>query len=145
MDNNIWTVLTPVLVALGGALAAIITVVGTQLAVKVRKWFDAKYGKENMEVAISIAEVVVGAVEEQAKKYGWDSQEKLNQAIERLRLFLENRKIYFTSDEMQQLVESALQLMREVWNSYKKGEVCIPPEATKPIIPDPEKIEESNG
>lgn len=100
---------------IGMIITAIIVPILTWLGKKLSDWLNLKLGAEKRKQAIEIAKIIVDGVEQIAKKAGWDSQEKLNQAIANLRAWGEKNGIKYTDEQWRFIIEQAVFALDSFW------------------------------
>lgn len=124
MGDNIWvTIMTnPAVVA--GIISLFTTALGW-LAFKLRGWLEARMGKEKLQTAISMAEVIASGIEQVAGKFGWDSDQKLDQAVTRLRDWARKHGIVYTEDQWKMIVERTVLALSKTWCILKEPQAKI--------------------
>ena len=107
---------------IGIIITAIIVPVLTWLGSQVRSWLNLKIGSEKRKQAIEFTKIVVEGVEQIAKNLGWDSQEKLNQALAKLRAWGEKNGIKYTDEQWKIIIEHAVYALNSFWSEVEADE-----------------------
>lgn len=118
MEDNVWVAIftNPAVVA---GIVGILTTVLAWLGVKLRAWLEARLGKERLQSALMMAEVVASGVEQVSNKFGWDSKTKFEQATTRLREWAKKQGITYSDDQWQMIVERTVLALSKVWSGLK--------------------------
>lgn len=105
--TNFWvTVFTnPVVI---GAIVSIIGILLGYVGKLINKWLKVKMGLHDFEAAVEIAKIIVEGVQQMAKKYGWDSKAKFDQAMVQLRTWGSQHGIKYTDEQWESIVEQAV-------------------------------------
>ena len=105
--TNFWvTVFTnPVVI---GAIVSIIGILLGYVGKLINKWLKVKMGLHDFEAAVEIAKIIVEGVQQMAKKYGWDSKAKFDQAMIQLRTWGSQHGIKYTDEQWESIVEQAV-------------------------------------
>jgi hypothetical protein len=127
MDNNVWVAIFTSPAVVAGIIGLATTVLG-YLAVKLRSWLEARLGKEKLQSAIMMTEVIASGVEQVAGRFGWDSKSKLDQAVSRLREWAKKQGIIYTDEQWQMIVERTVLALSKTWQELK-GSTSISLEA----------------
>jgi len=102
---DIWEFLAP---ALESVLAGVATLVVSTLGLYLRNWLVARIGQEKLIMSGDIARAAVLAVEQQAKKYGWDGESKKAEAIQLVDAWLTQHGIDIDEARVLALIEAAV-------------------------------------
>ncbi len=119
MEDSIWVAIFTHPAVVAGVIGLVTTVLAW-LGVKLRSWLETKLGKERLQSAIMMAEVIASGVEQVASKFGWDSKAKFEQAVSRLREWARKQGIAYTDDQWQMIVERTVLALAKVWQDLKK-------------------------
>lgn len=121
MENtNIWAQIfgNPAVV---GIIITVVTTILTYLAAKLKTWLDAKVGKEKVAQALTMAEIIASGVEQMASQMGWDSQQKFDEALARLRDWAGKHGIKYSDLDWEAIIERTVLAMSCVWKTLKNG------------------------
>jgi hypothetical protein len=120
MEDNVWVTIFTNPAVVAGLISFMTTALGW-LAFKLRSWLEARMGREKLQTAITMAEVIASGVEQVAGKFGWDSNAKLNQAVTRLREWAKKHGISYTDDQWNMIVERTVLALAKTWNMLKNS------------------------
>lgn len=88
------------------ALMTLLTLAIPALFLYARQWLLTKTDAITIANTINLVRAVVLAVEQEASHYGWDSDEKKQQAIEKAEAVLLSHGIVLDLDQLADLIES---------------------------------------
>ncbi|MBP7732680.1 MAG: hypothetical protein KA140_02815 [Caldisericia bacterium] len=125
MEDNVWVAIFTNPVVVAGLISLVTSALGW-LAFRLKSWFEARMGKEKLQTAITMAEVIASGVEQVAGKFGWDSNAKLDQAVSRLREWAKTHGITYTDDQWKMIVERTVLALTKTWSVLKDS-------ASKPV------------
>lgn len=120
MEDNVWVAIftNPAVVTV---LISLVTSALGWLAYKLKTWLQARMGREKLQTAITMAEVISSGVEQIASKFGWDSNAKLDQAVSRLREWAKSHGITYTDDQWKMIVERTVLALAKTWSVLKES------------------------
>lgn len=118
METNIWVQIfsNPVVV---GAILTILTTVLSYLAARFKNWLDAKIGKEKVAQALTMAEIIASGVEQMASQMGWNSEQKFQEALDRLRDWARRQGINYSDADWEIIIERTVLALSAVWKTLK--------------------------
>lgn len=102
---DVWEILTPIL---ENVLAGVATLAIGAISYYLRAWLLARIGQENLTMATAIVRAAVLAVEQESIKYGWDSDEKKEQATQIVQIWLNENGIQLDASRVAEAIESAV-------------------------------------
>ena len=100
-------------------LMAVINLVILGLGYLGAKWAKANVSQKNMDLALNIAAVVVGAIEQLAAAGKIDYKQKMEMAIQMARNQAAKWGLTFTDDQWKALLESAVKAMKDAGEEIK--------------------------
>lgn len=118
MGDSIWIAIFTNPAVVAGIISLLATALGW-MALKLRNWLEARMGKEKLQTAITMAEVISTGIEQVAGKFGWDSDAKLDQAVTRLREWARKHGIVYTDDQWKMIVERTVLALSKTWGMLK--------------------------
>lgn len=98
------------------ALMTLLTLAIPALFIYVRQWLLTKTDAGTIANTVNLVRAVVLAVEQEAKAYGWDADEKKLQAIEKAEAMLRAHGLALDLDQLSDLVESLVYDELNRWN-----------------------------
>lgn len=106
-ETNFWiTIFTnPVVI---GTIISVIGLLLGYVGKLINKWVKVKMGLHDFESAVEIAKIIVEGVQQMAKKYGWDSKAKFEQAMVQLRTWGVQHGMKYTDEQWESIVEQAV-------------------------------------
>ncbi|HPL89905.1 MAG TPA: phage holin, LLH family [Caldisericia bacterium] len=102
-------------------LVAILCTVLGWVAVKLRLYLMSKLGKEKLDRALEMAEIVATGVEQMAERLGWSSKEKFDEAQQKLKGWAKSCGISFTDAQWESIIEKTVLELSGVWKQLKSG------------------------
>lgn len=132
-ETNIWVQIfaNPAVV---GIIITVVTTILTYMAAKLKTWLDTKVGKEKVAQALTMAEIIASGVEQMASQMGWDSQQKFDEALGRLRDWAGKQGIKYSDSDWEAIIERTVLAMSCVWKTLKNGKCDYPEGGNLPPI-----------
>jgi hypothetical protein len=124
MEDNVWVAVFTNPAVVAGIIGLVTTILGW-CAVKLRSWLEARLGREKLQSALMMTEVIVSGIEQIASKFGWDSKTKLDQAIGRLREWAGKQGIKYTDEEWKMIVERTVLALSKTWQELKNSKPSV--------------------
>ncbi|NLI39800.1 MAG: hypothetical protein GX421_01235 [Caldisericales bacterium] len=100
-------------------LVAILCTILGWLAVKLRLYLMSKLGKEKLDRALEMTEIVATGVEQMAERLGWSSKEKFDEAQKKLKDWAKSCGINFTDAQWESIIEKTVLELSSVWRQLK--------------------------
>ncbi len=86
----------------------------------IRVWLTKSIEQGKLNQALEIAEIAVKATEAIAATKGWNSKDKLNNALLMAREFAEKYGVKFKDEEWRVLIEQAVLILKSNYEELKK-------------------------
>lgn len=124
MAQEIWAQVSPAVVNLVVmVIVAGVTVLGTRLqswAVAQAKLVKVKTSKEQRELAMAIVDSAVNAVEQLYKTGVIKKPEKFDEALNRIKLTLNDIGLTFSDEQLTDMIEVAVKTLSDIGTEFKK-------------------------
>jgi len=133
-ETNFWVQLFTSQVFLN-ALITIISAIAIYLGLKLKTWLNVKIGKDQLDKALEMAEIIANGVEQIAKQLGWDGEQKKKEATARLQAWSKKMGFTYTDEEWSMLIERAVLVFTGFWDSLKNEKSPLPKEDTSVELP----------
>lgn len=131
-ETNFWVQLFTSQVFLN-ALITIISAIAIYLGLKLKTWLNVKIGKDQLDKALEMAEIIASGVEQIAKQLGWDGEQKKKEATARLLAWSKKMGITYTDEEWSMLIERTVLIFTGFWDSLKNEKSPLPKEEDTPV------------
>lgn len=124
MAQEIWAQVSPAVVNLVVmVIVAGVTVLGTRLqswAVAQAKLVKVKTSKEQRELAMAIVDSAVNTVEQLYKTGVIKKPEKFDEALNRIKLTLNDIGLTFSDEQLTDMIEVAVKTLSDIGTEFKK-------------------------
>lgn len=131
-ETNFWIQLFTSQVFLN-ALITIISAIAIYLGLKLRTWLNIKIGKDKLDKALEMTEIIANGIEQIAKKLGWDGEQKKLEAIAQLQEWSKEMGIRYTDEEWSRLLERTVLICSGFWDSLKNSKSPLPPQEEESV------------
>jgi hypothetical protein len=98
------------------AIGLVFSILGAVVVFYLRPVLVARFGEQRLQIISDLAQQAYSFVEVQAKRFGWDSDEKLQEALDYLDARLAELRIPVTAEQLRAAIE-------EVWLMYNHGKL----------------------